>query len=430
MENNLYSNQPYQEPQAPKKSLLTPILIVGIIVLVFSTLFLSYFSYLKSNEIKSVEQEYAAISERLQTANNKIYQQDTVTDEITDQTEITTDSSYYSKPERESFEYINTDIGYKFMYPYVLSYDVATHSLAGSILNNDKIFIEVSTKKISDCTINCDELRELGYTQINDNPTAMYLGAKIDEENNYYDKYLTYEIQAGNKYFYISYQFENENITIEQLAVFTQIATSFEYRPDLIQDTSTSTEIMELPIAGKPVIYLYPESTQDVNVKLKYNGNLIATYPTYPNQGWNVKAFPNGKLLNYSDNKEYSYLFWEGENYWEFSDFKEGFVVSGADTATFLQTKLAKLGLTPKEYNEFIVYWLPLMQNNKYNLIHFAQEEYTDNAILDINPRPDSVLRVFMVYKELEEPITIKPQSFKDFHRKGFTVVEWGGTKL
>ena len=429
MENQLNISQPFQETQSPKRNLLTPILIVGVIILLCSTLFLSFFSYLKSKEIKTVEQEYAAISERLLIANNKMYQQDTL-DEITEIADITSDTSYFYTPEKAYLEYINSDIGYKFTYPYELSYDVATHSLAGSILNNGKIFIEVSTKKISDCSLDCDELRELGYIQINGNPTAMYLGAKIDEESNFYDKYLTYEIQTDDKYFYISYQFENENITIEQLDVFTQIATSFEYRPDLIQDTSTSTEIMELPIAGKPVIYLYPESIQDVTVKLKYNGNLIASYPTYLNQGWNVKAFPNGNLLNYSDNKEYSYLFWEGENYWKFSEFTEGFVVSGADTATFLQTKLAELGLTPKEYNEFIVYWLPLMQNNKYNLIHFAGEEYTDNAVLDITPKPDSILRVFMVYKELEEPITIKPQSFKEFHRNGFTVVEWGGTKL
>ncbi|MDD3302679.1 MAG: hypothetical protein PHN31_03910 [Candidatus Gracilibacteria bacterium] len=96
----------------------------------------------------------------------------------------------------------------------------------------------------------------------------------------------------------------------------------------------------------------------------------------------------------------------------------------------FLQEKLAQIGLTPKEYNEFIVYWYPKMQNNKYNLIHFAGKEYTDSAPLEITPKPDSILRVFMVYKPLKEYITIPEQKISTFERKGFSVIEWGGSEL
>ena len=38
------------------------------------------------------------------------------------------------------------------------------------------------------------------------------------------------------------------------------------------------------------------------------------------------------------------------------------------------------MGLTPREYNEFIVYWLSKMQHNAYNLIAFQGSEYTDHA--------------------------------------------------
>jgi hypothetical protein len=86
--------------------------------------------------------------------------------------------------------------------------------------------------------------------------------------------------------------------------------------------------------------------------------------------------------------------------------------------------------MTPKEYNEFIVYWYPKMMNNKYNLIHFATDKYTDSAPLNITPKPDSMLRVFMVMKALDEKIKIKPQTFKKFERKGFAVVEWGGSEI
>lgn len=184
---------------------------------------------------------------------------------------------------------------------------------------------------------------------------------------------------------------------------------------------------------GKPVIYLYPPTETDVTVQLDFAGKLIADYPIYDTEigGWRVKAYPDGKILNYADSAEYSYLFWEGISpvgtVW---NQNEGFVVAGSDTREFLQEKLAMLGLTPKEYNEFIVYWYPLMMNNPYNLITFAGKEYTDMAPLTITPTPDSILRVFMVFKPLQKKIDIQPQILEKFNRTGFTVVEWGGTEV
>ena len=162
---------------------------------------------------------------------------------------------------------------------------------------------------------------------------------------------------------------------------------------------------------AKPVIYLYPEQETTVSVSLDYAGTLTATYPAYEN------------------GDEYSYLFWEGENNTDY-DFSKGFCVAGADTADFLREKLAEIGLTPREYNEFIVYWLPKMQDNPYNLISFQSEAYTDAAKLDIDPTPDSVLRVFMAWKPLHRAQTIEPQTFASFERNGFTVVEWGGCEV
>ena len=123
--------------------------------------------------------------------------------------------------------------------------------------------------------------------------------------------------------------------------------------------------------AAKPVIYLYPEQQTEVAVSLDYDGTLTASYPAYEN-GWRVTAEPDGTLHDENGN-EYSYLFWEGENDADY-DFSKGFCVAGADTAGFLRKTLSGIGLTPKEYNEFIVYWLPKMQGNPYNLISFQSE--------------------------------------------------------
>lgn len=189
----------------------------------------------------------------------------------------------------------------------------------------------------------------------------------------------------------------------------------------LISCSSEATE-------KKPVIYLYPTKEEVIDVNLEYKGELTVTYPEYKD-GWKVKANPDGTLINLEDNKEYSYLFWEGVSDLNY-DISEGFVVNKEDIADFLQEKLEYMGLTPKEYNEFIVYWLPILQENKYNLISFAGEEYNEYAKLNITPKPDSILRVMMVYKPLDKPIEIKEQKLEEFNREGFTVVEWGGTRV
>lgn len=183
-----------------------------------------------------------------------------------------------------------------------------------------------------------------------------------------------------------------------------------------------------VPIPAKPVIYLYPTEETEVSVKLEYDGEFIATYPKY-NDGWEVIASPDGTLTSFDGEREYYCLFWEGEGGFEY-DLSRGFVVAGKDTEKFLEESLKTLGLTDKEANEFIIYWLPRMENNAYNLISFQGQNYTDAARLEITPTPDSLLRVFMAWQALDQPIEIEPQTLPTFERTGFTVVEWGGSEV
>ena len=88
------------------------------------------------------------------------------------------------------------------------------------------------------------------------------------------------------------------------------------------------------------------------------------------------------------------------------------------------------MGLTDREANEFIIYWLPRMEGNAYNLITFQTDAYTENAKLIVIPSPDSMLRVFMAWKPLDALIEIEPLELPAFARNGFIVVEWGGTGL
>lgn len=179
--------------------------------------------------------------------------------------------------------------------------------------------------------------------------------------------------------------------------------------------------------SAKPVIYLYPEEETAVSVRLDYDGDLTCTYPACDGD-WTVTAAPDGTLTD-AAGQTYSYLYWEGVTRTEY-DFSRGFCVPGADTAAFLEDALARLGLTRREANEFIVYWLPRMEPNPYNLISFQSGAYTDHARLTVTPAPDSLLRVFMAWKPLEAPADLPAQELPAFARAGFTVVEWGGAEI
>lgn len=184
--------------------------------------------------------------------------------------------------------------------------------------------------------------------------------------------------------------------------------------------------IIDGPVCYKPVIYLYPEEETNVTVTLDGVG-LFCTYPKY-HDGWTVTAYPDGHLKD-SDGRTYNYLYWEGRTEFE-NDFSSGFCIRGEDTASFLEDALEKLGLNRKEANEFIVYWLPLMEGNIYNIISFDISSYEKAAPLRVSPEPDTLIRVFMSWKPAESEISIEEETLTCPERNGFTVVEWGGSEI
>lgn len=181
--------------------------------------------------------------------------------------------------------------------------------------------------------------------------------------------------------------------------------------------------------AEKPVIYLYNYGGQEVTVKLEVDGKLTCTYPKYnESTGWVVKAETNGTLKD-TGGGEYNYLYWEGNLITEY-DFSKGFCVKGSDTESFLESELIKLGLNKREANEFIIYWLPRMQDNPYNVISFQTSAYTSKAKLTVTPAPDKQFRVFMAWYSSETPVELEKQEFKIPQRSGKVLVEWGGTEV
>lgn len=188
-------------------------------------------------------------------------------------------------------------------------------------------------------------------------------------------------------------------------------------------------------VLKKPAIYLYPEKKQQIEVTHHFKGKLLTTYPLYAGK-WTVIADPSGDLYNAADKRSYKYLFWDG--LYTFSpdhyNYDTGFYVNRKDYASFLQTKLADIGLTENEINDFVVYWLPAMNRYRDCFVHFRiNDNIGGSSELVTKPAADTVIRVFMEFygiADLAAAPKVAQQQLPSFIRKGFTLVEWGGTEI
>lgn len=192
--------------------------------------------------------------------------------------------------------------------------------------------------------------------------------------------------------------------------------------------------LMQIEIAppaecGKPVIYLYPTKTTTVRVKVGID-EITYSDPAYGDNGWTVVAQPDGTLTNLADGITYPYLFWEGLSKTGVQP-TAGFMVAREDVESFLNNSLTKLGLTNQEKADFMEYWVSRMLNfdEPYFYVTFVgTQDFNKIAPLEITPKPNTLIRVFMYFDPVTQPFKVQKQTLVSVPRRGFTVVEWGGT--
>lgn len=234
-------------------------------------------------------------------------------------------------------------------------------------------------------------------------------------------------------YVYYSEPVGNEGIQKCELHILASPNYMTMYEPKVIRQTEKEKhEVtpLELGPVDKPIIYLYPQDEINISVKLGNPEKITCSYPKYTT-GWNVQAKPNGDLIDLDTNKELYSLYYESESNYSFKVEKDGFVVKAENIAEFLEEKLSILGLTDREREEFIIYWLPKLEANNYNYIRFATvDEINENMSLEITPKPQTLIRILMIFKGLENPIIVDEQVLTPVERKGFVAVEWGGAEI
>lgn len=177
---------------------------------------------------------------------------------------------------------------------------------------------------------------------------------------------------------------------------------------------------------AKPVIYLYPQQT--TNVSLQIGADVTKSEPGYPEGGWqNVIAEPSGRLQY--KGSSYSSLFWEGYGYGPYPEIGSGTIVRSTDAASTIRHQLAQQGLNQTETNDFMDFWSSKLPTDKpyTRITWFSTAQLNRLAPLHVTPSPQTTIRVFMDFEELDKPYNLAPQNFSAPKRSGFTLVEWGG---
>lgn len=188
----------------------------------------------------------------------------------------------------------------------------------------------------------------------------------------------------------------------------------------------------EVILLKKPILYLYPTQETEVTLQFHFNGTLKTTFPKY-DKNWKVMASPNGQLYDAKTKRTYTSLFWDGEIELPKSHYQynEGFVVAKEDLTTFLIEKLEHIGLNHQETNDFIQFWLPILEQNQFNFIHLlVNDACNEVAVNTVNPQPETSIRVYMEFFGVNQFQSVPEQKLPKTERKGFTLVEWGGTDV
>jgi len=292
--------------------------------------------------------------------------------------------------------------------PAIIPDNTSTQSSFIQILSpeNNAIFYEEPFYVNGETSLDCDKI----------------VVTSKNEENNIDDVYTLQNYKRGGSTFKFGIKHEWKNLDVgKNTYTFTAKCDdgNREATINLFFEAGGGVEM------AKPVIYLYPEEERQVFVLPKPEGGVTISEPELGN-GWEVTAYPDGKIMDQTGTV-WPYLFWEG--YSNLETPEEGFLVHQNDLGVFFDKKLSYLGLIEKEIMDFKEYWLGQLDEEKYYFISFiSQTELEEHAPILVEPKPDTIIRVFFDYKVSDTPFAFVEQKLeKGPERNGFIMTEWGG---
>lgn len=256
-----------------------------------------------------------------------------------------------------------------------------------------------------------------------------------DSSRPYDDKGKIFECPKNGMFLDPNYRYgsgENRGLTV----VVPSQATSLN-RDQLQMEWFLLNNNSLLRVHCKPAIYLYPKTTQLVNVKVNTKGILTYVDPPYPEQGWNVTAYPEGTIevtSNKAQVTSYPYLYYESKIPDELIHKPtKGWVVKYAQLNDLYKNILPKLGLNDQQTRDFIVYWNKALKDDApYYFVGIMDQSNIDQFEgLEITPKPDSINRVRIYFEKLDQPKDVEAPALSVNDKRStnneFRVVEWGG---
>ena len=126
--------------------------------------------------------------------------------------------------------------------------------------------------------------------------------------------------------------------------------------------------------------------------------------------------------------RTYPYLFWEAEQAGWTLDRARATLVGDGQATSFLERVCDAYALTDRECADLVTYWMPEMSRHPYVIVQLVDRGTWDaRARLQIDPAPDTVVRLFMLLEPTDTPVATGDPALPRHERHGFTAVEWGG---
>jgi hypothetical protein len=183
--------------------------------------------------------------------------------------------------------------------------------------------------------------------------------------------------------------------------------------------TEVTLNVQEMVTVDAPNVYLYPEESTAVHVRVAESYKITNSDPLYPRGGWWSIAEPDGQLLTKDGWKDF--LFYE--ILMDPNDFQrnEGWCIHGEQGQVSIEKAMENYGFLANEIWDFSDFWDSEFPEADWMTVY---PQVDDLLPVSISPRPDSFLRVWFLVENgcnrVYEP------EIPEIKRTGFHASEWG----
>jgi hypothetical protein len=236
----------------------------------------------------------------------------------------------------------------------------------------------------------------------------------LDSAHNFAKRFTTndqgcfaIELDTGEYYFEFNDQYDYPKYHCHHVTI-----------TDNYQDFKFRANIQAL----KPNIYLYPEATMDILVRIVFpqSGFITDSVPDYEGS-WDITVEPSGLI-----DGQYDYLFYESYQP-DQGQYSYGWVIKQEALQDFFRENMAATGFNTKEINDFVDYWIPQLNEYQYYAIYPQYNEQLDSMIrLEFSQQPDNLIRLIYAIRGLDRDYILPEPKIPNFKREGFVVTEWG----